>query len=512
MSLPAHSLSLTSHLRPLSVLALALSMHPLEAGISVLDSSVTYDGLIHWPELRFDGTARPLTHASRSVVDGESFEVFSNIPATLNLSYTSLSFSASRTTMLGNLVNLSGSQRVANHVEAVLVTWATAAQYPAWAAEDPSGYTHPVTTRLYQLEMNGASTVLRELESLKLHAHIPWRPTFLPDGSPYPYNGYAFKLILPLSGQVSVPGAVIVALSYDTQTAGLNPIGIPGPYNELNVGLSGLKSRIGTDPDTASVFWVKDGVWSYPSSNWGAVGSPMLGLHARQVALPAPALSAASPPRHAGFHHVRSSLTDGTQIDSLQTISKAPATIRVTDTDKSVSDSDLSPVAITTPAGLPYRITYNGAGTPPNTPGNHPFQVVIESPDHEGSASGLLHLSAPRYEQWAESMLPLSPQSSGALQDPDQDGLHNIFEYATGSAPSVQDAPAMLTRDGNQSVFTFRQRKEMPEVWLEVETSDDLRSWSVATTEIVNSDSFWETRRVRSEKKSTFFRLKAGSQ
>lgn len=510
MSLPGQTLD---RIKTLSLMAaLSSSMLRLDAGFALPESSVTYDGDIHWPRILFDGLAKPATHISRSVVDGESEEVFSNLPTTLNLSYQSLSFSATRTTMLGNLVNLAGTPRIANHAEAVLVTWATAAKYPSWAAEDPSGYTHPVTVRLYQMETSGSSTTLRELESLKVLVHIPWRPATLADGSAYPYNGYAFKVILPLSGQILVSNPVIIALSYDTQATGLTPTGTPGPFNELNVGLSGLKPRIGTDPDSASVFWVKDGIWSYPASNWGSVGSPMLSLSARPVPLSAPVLSNNPPPLHAGFHHVRSTFADGTQIDTVQAISKARATISATNTDKSIEDEDIAPAIITSPAGLPYRITYNGTDTAPTTPGFHSYQVMIDSLDYEGNMSGQIHLSAPRYEQWAaKAFSGINLQEAGSRQDPDRDGINNLLEYAMGSDPLMRDSTQPLKRQDGASAFTYRVRKEMPGTSLGAEMSEDLHSWKEATAEIVNSDEFWENRRVKSDKARAFFRLKANS-
>ena len=493
-------------------LVLCAAMPRLNAAISLPESVVTYDEAVHWPRIRVDGMEKAASHTCRVLSTGEISEVFSNLPITPSLSYQSLSFSATRTSMLGNLVELAGTPRVADRVEAILITWAKAADYPAWAAEDPIGFTHPLTVRLYQLDTTGSSTTLRELEALKLQVHIPWRPITMADGSPYPYNGYAFKVVLPLSGQIAVSNSIIIALSYDTQFSGLNPTGYPGPFNELNVGLSGLKPRVGTDPDNNSVFWVKDGQWSYPATNWGGVGSPMLNLFARNVPLPSPVLRNDAPPRHAGLYHVQSTLGDGTLIDSVQAISKARAGITASDTGKSIADADRYPSVSTTPSGLPFTITYGGSSELPTTPGIHSYRITVDSADYEGSASGQLHLSAPRYEQWAAQAFPgVLPPAAERTEDPDHDGTSNLLEYALGLNPLARDVPGSFLSHTSEVTFTYRVRKEMPELLLHCEASEDLKQWKTVESQIVNDDGFWENREILSEKERRFFRLKAST-
>jgi len=58
-------------------------------------------------------------------------------------------------------------------------------------------------------------------------------------------------------------------------------------------------------------------------------------------------------------------------------------------------DGSPKPVAVTTtPAGLPFTLTYNGSGTAPSAIGSYPIVVTINSSDYQGTANDTLVISA----------------------------------------------------------------------------------------------------------------------
>ena len=112
---------------------------------------------------------------------------------------------------------------------------------------------------------------------------MPWRPTETSDGSPYPNSGYAFEVTIPFVESAVLPDEYVVLLSYNTESAGPNPLGVAGPYNSLNYGLSQSEVLTGTDPDASSLVQVTPQAWNY-SSSWGGSGSIMTEVVSRSVA------------------------------------------------------------------------------------------------------------------------------------------------------------------------------------------------------------------------------------
>lgn len=472
----------------------------------------TYDGTASYPDLSVDGLACTPRFACRLIDPSSTQTVFSNIPAAIAWSYASLSFSAQQTSELGNFVQLAGSRRVADHVETVMVTWASASRYPSWSSSDPTGYTHPVTARIYQpVPATGGGTAFQLVDESTVHVHIPWKPTILPTGAAYPYNGYAFRVIIPLSARIALPESCVVAIAYSTQSSGSTPIGSPGPYNELNVALSSGKPVTGTDPDPSSVFWIKNGQWFYPATGWGGVGSPMITLNARQNALPLPVLSSAVSPLHAGIYHVSASINSPTvEAAAVLRVSKATAMIQAGGLVRSVADPPLGPVLTTDPPGLPCEVTFSGNSALPAIPGVHPFEARVSTQDHEGTLKGNFTLTAERYEQWTGRVFTGLPSSlSAGPADPDGDGLSNWHEYATGGDPMKANPAIMPERVTGGMRITYPVRRGMDRIRVNPEFSKDLSSWTETATTTGNSSDLWETRHATVSGTNGFFRFKA---
>ena len=112
---------------------------------------------------------------------------------------------------------------------------------------------------------------------------MPWRPTETSDGSAYPYNGYAFEVTIPFVESAVLPDEYVVLLSYNTESEGPAPLGVAGPYNSLNYGLSQSEVLTGTDPDASSLVQVTPQGWNY-SPSWGSLRSIMTEVVTRSVA------------------------------------------------------------------------------------------------------------------------------------------------------------------------------------------------------------------------------------
>ena len=209
---------------------------------------------------------------------------FGNIPSELNLSYLSVSANSQRVVGMGNLVRGStGGGAFVQAVKTVLVTWAKASDWPEWAERDEAGYDHLVEAGIYGVQRSGAGEILdfEYVGASQCLVHVPWRPTLSPDGSPYPYNGYAFEVTIPFLDPVELPEEYVVLVSYDTESAGANPIGEPGPYDALNYGLRQGEPRVGVDPDPNSLVQVTPQGWNY-SASWGGLGSVMTEVLSRE--------------------------------------------------------------------------------------------------------------------------------------------------------------------------------------------------------------------------------------
>ena len=211
--------------------------------------------------------------------------VFDNTPVVLPLSYTSLAFSAQKVNALGNYVRLGGKARKAQSCEVILVNWARAAQYPALAAVNPEGFLHPIKVTLYAIAPDLQFKFLTDVTRTVL---VPWRPELLPNGQPYPFNGTAFRVNVDFSEGIILPEQVLVMVDYNTESSGFDPIGTPGPYNQLNVALDGTIPAVGTDLNADVVLRVTNAGWFYPNSGWTDLNGPIVRLKAGNSVSKAP--------------------------------------------------------------------------------------------------------------------------------------------------------------------------------------------------------------------------------
>lgn len=179
-------------------------------------------------------------------------------------------FECDRVNEFGDKVALASG--VSRRLDSVAVTLSS------WACEKGSGVTcntkkgktfnHPVTLKLYAANPGSPDLPGTELASVTSTFAIPYRPSADPKcpdtglgagtgwrASPTQcFNGKAVDITFDLHALgLILPPTLIWSVTYDTQSAGYNPLGVPGPYNSLNVGLSSA-ATVGTDVDPNGAF------------------------------------------------------------------------------------------------------------------------------------------------------------------------------------------------------------------------------------------------------------------
>ena len=213
--------------------------------------------------------------------------VYNAIPGTLPPNMASLGFQATQTAEFGDYVNLGGTARTLKAVTVTLSDWALYSDYASDArySGNSATWTHPITINVYRA-VPGATpadpnTAGPLLGTVTKNVTIPWRPAgpacptdvtawMASDGQCY--HGLAFNAKIDMRGlHVRLPDDVIVGVAYNTNTWGSNPIGSPGPYESLNVGLEGA-ATVGTDVSTDNVFWNTMTAASYTDLGAAGVG------------------------------------------------------------------------------------------------------------------------------------------------------------------------------------------------------------------------------------------------
>ncbi|MHC1739938.1 MAG: hypothetical protein AB9897_02375 [Anaerolineaceae bacterium] len=220
--------------------------------------------------------------------------VYNSLLEPLPGNVASVGFQATQTSEFGDYIHLGGTNRLLKTVTVTMSTWALQSSYYP-ALDHPGGWDHPITLNIYNVVEGSPLNSVGSLIATKTQTFtIPWRPEADPTcGTPTQwrasngtcYNGYAFNITFDLSSLLSVlPNDIVVGIAFNTNTWGYSPIGLPGPYESLNVGAEGL-ATVGTDDNTDNVFmntvtaaWYSDGgaggVGIFrEDTNWGAYGT-----------------------------------------------------------------------------------------------------------------------------------------------------------------------------------------------------------------------------------------------
>ncbi|HUP31490.1 MAG TPA: hypothetical protein VM184_00540 [Gaiellaceae bacterium] len=197
-----------------------------------------------------------------------SSAVYDATPSPLPPNVASLGFQATQTSEFGDSVHLDGTDRVLDAVTVTMSDWALYSDYSSDAryAANSATWSHPITVNVYSSHLDGNGVPDTLLATTTQDVTIPWRPAADPTcaggtawraGDGLCYNGIVFNAEFDLSSlNVTLPDGVIVGIAYNTQSYGETPLGLPGPYNSLNVGVpEGQTASVGTDDSSDNVFW-----------------------------------------------------------------------------------------------------------------------------------------------------------------------------------------------------------------------------------------------------------------
>jgi hypothetical protein len=204
--------------------------------------------------------------------------------------YPSQPFQAQQTNEFGDYIHLGGTARTLNTVTVTMSDWAKYSSYSGDSQYNSNSatWTHPITLNVYNVVSGTPNTVGTLLGTVTQTITIPWRPESDPscgptsngtgwkkDGVCYNYSGIAFNALFDLSGlNVTLPDDIIVSVAYNTQTYGLVPIGVNGPYNSLNVAVPPSQSvTVGSDDSNDKVFWNTETAGYYTDGGTGGVGT-----------------------------------------------------------------------------------------------------------------------------------------------------------------------------------------------------------------------------------------------
>lgn len=186
--------------------------------------------------------------------------VFNNVPSPTPGNVVSQGFQCCATAEIGDLIRLEAdTPRRAGYATVLMSSWALRSTYPTMSAV---GYEHPITLAIYP----DAAAALAHTPSATITQvfTIPWRPEADPTctGTAWRFdattcfNGLAFKITFDLRGlNLTLPDEIIYGVAFNTNTWGYAPLHAAGPYESLNVGLTGESPSVGVDINSDVVFW-----------------------------------------------------------------------------------------------------------------------------------------------------------------------------------------------------------------------------------------------------------------
>ena len=170
--------------------------------------------------------------------------VYDSIPSPTPPNVPSQGFQCCATAEIGDEVKLEvDTPRRTGYTTVLMSSWSLHSNYLTMPT---AGYSHPITLNIYldaasAREHTPAQTVTQSFV-------IPWRPeadSTCTGGTAWRaadgkcYNGFAFTIAFDLRAlNYDLPDQFIYGIAYNTATWGYAPIGAPGPYESLNVGLN----------------------------------------------------------------------------------------------------------------------------------------------------------------------------------------------------------------------------------------------------------------------------------
>lgn len=266
-------------------------------GIEYSEDGQTFNAPVGIPKVSSLVTLDNLTHFTIFVV------VYNSRPAILPGSFPSLGFAATSTSEFGDHIILDSTERSISLVSVGLTNWACENDFTniggvwvksrgnsdACITTPGSSFVHPITLNIYNVDNSMLTPRPGSLITSKtINANIPYRPSYdstcVAPGSDIPFggtwrdpvsgncvHGFAFDVDFDFADTV-LPDEVIVALAYNTSAHGYAPLGVPGPYDSLNMSLASATPSVGTNVNSDDVFWNTSYAGFYTDGGTSGVG------------------------------------------------------------------------------------------------------------------------------------------------------------------------------------------------------------------------------------------------
>jgi len=438
---------------------------PLRAAEITLGNLVQeYDGTAKAPTVATDppGLNVSLEFFPRS----QAQEIYRRAPLIPQPSHPSYGLNGKSDQALGDVFNLGGNNRRLESVETILVNWARASSFPDLAETNPEGYLHPLTLTVYRVIRDDLFLLAEITEEFQ----IPWRPETLDDGGEYPYGGLAYRARFDFLEEVNVDGKLAILISYNTSNGGREPLGVPGPYDSLNVALSDRAVEVGSDDDPTRM--VRDLGDLVQSAAFGRL-APMFVVRAF------PAGTDSGNPIDAGGYLVKATVDGGGIADErFENFEITPQVLEL-DLLGVRQPADGSPKTIGVagiPEGSSAEVVFAKRDDLPVERGLYPFFVRLDGGNYSGARSGVMRLGY-SFESWASEKIAVSGER-GRDDDPDGDGMGNFHEYLSASDPA--DAAEFrtdlltLNQEGEVPVLEFTRNNEATDMIYFLEESESL--------------------------------------
>ena len=204
--------------------------------------------------------------------------IYSTLPSPALPDEFSLGFQDSAINEFGDVIHVSApSSTNLQSATVALSNWAFESNFEPIGRS--AGYLLPITLNLYDL--GPTDSLGPRFYSITTTAFIPWRPEPDPrhcgtgstdylasDGACYP--GALLTATFQLNG-VSAPNTFIYGITFNTESYGYDPTGVPGPYDALHLAMSGDPPAVGSNPFPDIVFWNTSIAANYHDGGIGGV-------------------------------------------------------------------------------------------------------------------------------------------------------------------------------------------------------------------------------------------------
>jgi hypothetical protein len=185
-------------------------------------------------------------------------------PSPLPGNITSEAFQAQQMSEFGDQIILAAGPTELGKASVVFSSWAcqtgTTGAGGNCMSTPGATFPHPITFNIYAVDATDPTGVGALLKTVTQTVAVPFRPSADPAcaanggwGAPDCFNGFAFTVEFALDG-VMVPDEIIFSVAFNTSGFGDPPVGAPGPYDSLNVGVVTTPPALGTDVDPNVLF------------------------------------------------------------------------------------------------------------------------------------------------------------------------------------------------------------------------------------------------------------------